>query len=82
MTKETPFASNQALDPAAISILVSAFEAALQSLNARDSEHLDPYSTRQTLAKHIMDLALAGERNAERLCASALNHLRERVSRE
>lgn len=81
MTKDSPFAANEALDPATISILVSAFESALQSLDALDSEHLDPYSTRQTLAKHIMELALAGERNAERLCASALDHLRSRVSR-
>ena len=80
MTKDIPFASNEALDPATISILVSAFENALQSLNARDSEFNDPYSTRQKLAKHIIERALAGERDVERLCEAALSHLRGCVS--
>lgn len=76
MTQDSPFASNEALEPETIRILASAFESALQSLNAFDSVHLDPYSTRQVLAKHIIELALAGERDVNRLCRSALDHLR------
>jgi len=80
MTTDSPFAAHEALEPATIRILVAAYENALQSLDAMDSEHLDPYSTRQTIAKHIITLALAGERDMDRLCTSALDHLRRRAS--
>lgn len=76
MAMHSTFGLNEALEPDPTRILVSAFEIALQSLDAFDSEHLDPYATRQRLAKCIVELALAGERDVTCLRERALAHLR------
>jgi hypothetical protein len=76
MTNHGSFGLNEAFDPDTVRILASAFEGALQSLNAFDAEHLEPYSTRQLLAKGIIDMALAGERDIARLREGALARLR------
>ena len=57
-----------------IAALTMAFEAALGKLGLVD--RTDP--TTVTLAKLIIELAKAGEREPERLCDSALKHLSDR----
>jgi hypothetical protein len=76
MTNHQSFELNEAFEPDTVRVLASAFESALQSLDAFDGEHLDPYAMRQMLAKRIIELALVGERDMARLREGALAHLR------
>jgi hypothetical protein len=76
MTIHRSFELNEAFEPDTARVLASAFESALQSLDAFDGEHLDPYAMRQMLAMRIIELALAGERDMTRLREGALAHLR------
>ena len=64
---------NDWFGPEDIAALTTAFEAALRKLGLVDRS--DP--TTVTLAKLIIELAKAGEREPERLCDSALKRLAE-----
>ena len=65
------FENNHWFGPEDIAGLTTAFEAALAKLGLVDRS--DP--TTLTLAKLIIELATAGEREPERLCDSALKRL-------
>ena len=63
--------NNDWFGPEDIAGLMTAFEAALAKLGLVDRSDL----TTLTLAKLIIELAKAGERESERLCDSALKRL-------
>ena len=71
------FLDDQPLDPETIRLMGLAFETALASFRPI-SDYTDPI--REGIARKIIDLAKAGERDPERLCQGALKDLRPAVS--
>lgn len=67
------------LGPADLRLAGEAFEAAL--VEASESE-LHPYTIRKSLAQHVMQSILAGERDVMRICEGALASLRRLESVE
>ena len=66
-----PLLKYQAFDPQAIEALGAAYDKACQSLNDGGQAGL----VRDVIAKRIIELAQSGERDPDRLCASALASL-------
>ena len=64
-------------DPETTSLLASALEAAWETVESRGSLAADgeASSTREILAKRIIDRAKAGERDPKILASDALSHL-------
>ena len=71
------FLDDQPLDPETIRLMGLAFETALASFRPIP-DYADPI--REVMARKIIDLAKAGERDPERLCEGALKDLRPAVS--
>jgi hypothetical protein len=70
--------SDAAFDSETTELLGAAFEAAWEKVNAAGSalaEGPEAASTRELLARRIIELAKRGERNLDRLVESALDHL-------
>src|SRR5262249_37763679 len=65
------YLDDQSFDPETVRLMGVAFEIALATL--RPSNHADPL--REGVARNIIELAKAGERDPERLCEGALNDL-------
>jgi hypothetical protein len=65
-----PYLNGEGFDPEAVRLMGLAFEMALASLRF---ECIDPL--RETLARKVIELAKAGERDPERLCDGALKDL-------
>jgi hypothetical protein len=71
------FLDGQSFDGETVRLMGIAFEMALGSLRATP-DHADPI--RDAVARKIIELAKAGERDPERLCEGALKDLRSAVS--
>ena len=70
--------SNAAFDSETTQLLGAAFEAAWEKVKTAGStlaEESEAASTRELLAKRIIEMAKRGERNPNRLVESALDHL-------
>jgi uncharacterized protein with NRDE domain len=70
--------SNAAFDSETTQLLGAAFEAAWEKVKTSGStlaEESEAASTRELLAKRIIEMAKRGERNPNRLVESALDHL-------
>jgi hypothetical protein len=63
------------VDPEATRVMGVAFEMVRAALGLADRGDL----ANEIVAKHIIELAKAGERNPDQLCESALNKLREHL---
>ena len=77
----TPFIRLESFDPETIRLMSLALTSAWASLEAAKSLHVLPRhadTTRETLARCIIEMAKLGERNSFRLSEGALLHLRER----
>jgi hypothetical protein len=73
-----PFLADAAFDTEATRLLGSAFEAAWQVLKTSGNAPADEAqaaSTRELLAKRIIEMGRRGERNQDRLVEEALRHL-------
>jgi hypothetical protein len=70
-----PLKLTQCLGPAEIGVAVSAFQAALQAVDERTTGEFSPLDLRRVLARSIIEPALRGERNPNKLCKAALSHL-------
>jgi hypothetical protein len=70
------YLDDQSFDPETVRLMGVAFEIALATL--RPSEYTDPL--REVVARKIIELAKAGERDPERLCEGALKDLPPVVS--
>jgi hypothetical protein len=68
-----PSVKARSLNPDDLRIASDAFEAALVSLDGTSS---DPRRVRELLARFILERAFEGERDADRLRAAALEHVR------
>jgi hypothetical protein len=69
MGQIVPFSRREtAFDLEATSILIVAYEAAIERIEAR----MQPSALREIAARRIIALAAKGERSPERLCAAAL----------
>ena len=78
MSHPVPFLGEppgRSLGPADLRAAATAFQAALQSLDA-SAEGVNAHVLRQVLARFIMESALRGERDPIALCAGALDHLK------
>jgi hypothetical protein len=71
------FLDGHSFDGETVRLMGIAFEMALGSLRATP-DHADP--VREAVARKIIELAKAGERDPERLCEGALKDLRSAVS--
>ena len=71
------FLDGQSFDLETIRLMGLAFETALASLGPT-TDYADP--VREVIARKIIELAKAGEREPERLCEGALKDLRPAVS--
>jgi hypothetical protein len=70
----TPFLNDTKFDPEAKRVLSVAFEMARVALRLADRGDL----TNEIIAKRIIELAKAGERNPDLLCEGVLKECRER----
>ena len=70
----TPFLDGTKFDPEAKRVLSVAFEMARVALRLADRGDL----TNEIIAKRIIELAKAGERNPDLLCEGVLKEFRER----
>ena len=70
----TPFLDDTKFDPEAKRVLSVAFEMARVALRLADRGDL----TNEIIAKRIIELAKAGERNPDLLCEGVLKEFRER----
>jgi hypothetical protein len=70
----TPFLNDTKFDPEAKRVLSVAFEMARVALRLADRGDL----TNEIIAKRIIELAKAGERNPDLLCEGVLKEFRER----
>lgn len=66
-----PYLAGEKFDPETIRVMGVAFEMALVALRLADRGDL----ANEILARKIIDLARAGERNSERLCDGVLKEL-------
>jgi hypothetical protein len=69
---------NSAFDPETASLLASAFEAAWETLKKSGSPlatNENASSTREIMAKRIVEMAQTGERDPKKLVDDALTHI-------
>jgi hypothetical protein len=69
----TPYLEGQYFDPETKRIMGVAFELTRAALRLTNQDDLAP----ETIAKKIIELAIAGERDPERMCDLALDYLRK-----
>jgi hypothetical protein len=73
-----PLLANTSFDPEAVEILSAAFDDAWEKLKASGSSFARPAyerGAREILAKRIIEMAQRGERDRDKLAASALDYL-------
>jgi hypothetical protein len=63
------------LGPDDLRTAAAAFQAALERLD--ESLPVDPFTLRRLLARLVIEQVFEGERDPERLCTGALEHLRQ-----
>lgn len=73
--------SRQVLGPEDLRRAADAFEMALHALDEATCA-MNPYLTRQMLARLIIERALSGDQDPAQMCASALEELRQLSSQE
>jgi hypothetical protein len=83
MTSDAPPSADKdarAFDPGMTSVVIQAFDEAWKSLEETNSEFAQPSraaTTREVLARRVIEMARRGETNLDRLRVGALDHLRQ-----
>ena len=65
----------QCLGPHEIGLVTEAFHAALQAIDESTAGAFSPLDLRRTVARSVIEPALRGERDPNRLCEAALSRL-------
>jgi hypothetical protein len=77
-----PFLRDSSFDPEAVAILGAAFDAAWDALQKSGSPLASDVTTRERLAKRIIEMGQKGMRNHQRLVEDARAHLTGKDQRE
>ena len=71
-----PTSMTQCLDSFEVELVSGAFQAVLQALDESTAGEFSPLDLRRTLARSIIEPALRGERDPDKLRKAALSRLR------
>ncbi len=75
MTSAPPLNLTQCLGPAEIGVAVHAFRSALLAVDEGSAGEFSPLDLRRMLARCVIEPALRGERDPNKLCQAALSRL-------